>query len=90
MLVTELVTNAFKYAYPAGAEGEIRVQVKRSPAGGVALVIEDDGVGWQGFGEATGTGVGGRIITAMAANLRSTVAYDAAHRGTRVTIELME
>jgi two-component sensor histidine kinase len=87
VVVTELVTNAYKYAYPQGAGGEIRVRMRRGEDGQVRLAVEDDGVGWQGTGVPRGTGLGSRIVDAMASNLRCSVAFDPAHRGTRVLLD---
>lgn len=87
VVVSELVTNAYKYAYPAGVAGDIRVRLRRRDAGHLVLAVEDDGVGWAGFGDVQGTGLGRRIIGAMAASLRSSLDYDRSHRGTRVVID---
>lgn len=89
VIMSELVTNACKYAYPTGVHGRITVSLKRH-GGALHLNVEDDGIGWSGVGPAQGTGVGARIIKAMAANLQSSVVYDAAHSGTRATIRLPE
>lgn len=91
VVVTELVTNAHKYAYPEGsAGGEIRVLCRRAAVGSddarVLLAVEDDGVGWSGTGPARGTGLGTRILRAMAATLQSSLDYDTAASGTRVSL----
>lgn len=44
MIMTELVTNAFKYAYPGSRTGVVRIQV-RALAAGFELAVADDGVG---------------------------------------------
>jgi two-component sensor histidine kinase len=87
VVVTELITNALKYAYPDNAQGDIRVRLRRSDGDQLLLTVEDDGVGWLGNGEVKGTGMGSRVITAMAGNLRSKITYDPAHKGTRVSME---
>ncbi|QRM54119.1 histidine kinase dimerization/phosphoacceptor domain -containing protein [Sinorhizobium sp. BG8] len=86
VIVTELVTNALKYAYgPAG--GEIRVEFSRDGEHAL-LSVEDDGIGWRGEGAAKGTGLGGKIIGAMVASLGATLTYPARERGTRVEMRI--
>jgi two-component sensor histidine kinase len=85
VIVVELVTNAAKYAYPDGAEGEVRIVLNRDGAG-VQLAVEDDGVGYDGASLPQGSGLGGRIISAMATNLRTQIAFDQRHRGTRAVL----
>ncbi|MEN3211009.1 response regulator [Methylorubrum populi] len=86
VVVTELVTNAYKYAYPSETQGEIRVQVLCQEPGTLLLTVEDDGIGWTGDGEARGTGLGSRIIRAMASNLRSALTYAPGRIGTRAVL----
>ncbi|MBL0406704.1 PAS domain-containing protein [Microvirga aerilata] len=45
IVLTELITNAVKYAFPAPRSGAILVQSRRSLPGSVELVVQDDGVG---------------------------------------------
>jgi two-component sensor histidine kinase len=84
VIVTELVSNACKYAYPDG-QGEVRVALIREGDERFRLTVEDDGIG---IGDATpkGTGVGTRLIRAMAQSLDSIVEYDSAHAGTRAVL----
>ncbi|MGO4439306.1 sensor histidine kinase [Rhizobium sp. RAF56] len=80
VVVTELVTNAFKYAYPQGF-GEIRVHLRKLEQL-VELLVEDDGVGRVDGTPAKGTGVGTRIVNAMCTNLGSRIEYRQRHPGT--------
>lgn len=88
MIVTELLTNAFKYAYPGDRSGEVRVTARRFETGHVLLSVEDDGVGWTGKGKPQGTGLGTRIIEAMAHSLGSSIRYEDQPKGTRAHIDL--
>jgi two-component sensor histidine kinase len=45
LLVNELVTNAFKYAFPGDRKGEIGLCLKPRREGQAVLTIRDDGVG---------------------------------------------
>lgn len=84
VVVTELVTNAYKYAYPEGG-GDIRVRMRNVPAARIEIVVEDDGVG-RGSGHARGTGLGTRIVTSMAASLGTEVQYVDRTPGTSVRL----
>ena len=87
VIVTELVTNSCKYAYPDGSLGDIRVKIKNKPDGRVLLIVEDDGIGVDASPSPRGTGIGTKVIQAMATNLQSAVAMDPTHKGTRVSLE---
>lgn len=84
VIVTELVTNAVKYAYPGGQAGEIRVRLVRDGGERAELIVEDDGPGMGG--EVKGTGLGGKIVSAMAGGLKTEVVIDPAHRGVRARL----
>jgi two-component sensor histidine kinase len=84
IIVNELVMNAVKYAYPDGA-GPIHVDL-RSNARDIELVISDEGVGLQVKQDPRSTGMGQRIVSAMATKLDANVERDPAHSGTRIVI----
>lgn len=75
VVATELITNAFKYAYPAGQSGDIRVMLRKLPEGQAELVVQDDGIGLGATASPGGTGLGSKIIAAMAAALKTNVEY---------------
>jgi two-component sensor histidine kinase len=64
--------------------GTILVRTRRE-GDRIRITIEDDGVGWKGTGTTQGTGLGTRVVTAMAANLQSKVEYDSGVEGTRAS-----
>ena len=75
VIATELVTNAFKYAYPDGKTGDIRVMLRKLKEGQAELVVQDDGIGLGATERSDGTGLGSKIISAMAAGLKAKVEY---------------
>lgn len=85
IIVSELVTNALKYAYPCDG-GPIRVSLRTSPDGMCELVVEDDGVGRGDASEVQGTGVGTRIVDAMAKSLGAAQLFDERHKGMRAIV----
>ncbi len=89
VIVAELVINAFKYAYPPERPGEVRVIMRREREGRLKLIVEDDGAGMASDQTSVGTGLGRRVIQAMARSLGGDVAYDPAHKGTRAVICFM-
>ena len=80
VVLNEWVTNAFKYAYPDGG-GEIRITLKRLDKNWGELVVEDDGVGMKDA-SVKGTGLGSKLVSAMASNLNGEVRYAEMTRGT--------
>jgi len=80
IIVTELVSNACKYAYPEDAAGEVRIALSRLGDDQFCLRVQDDGAGMSG-GVAKGTGLGSKLIAAMASTLRTTVEYEPGHAG---------
>jgi two-component sensor histidine kinase len=84
IIVNELVMNAVKYAYPDGA-GPIHVDL-RTLGEDIVLSIADDGVGLNGKSDPRSTGMGQRIVSAMATKLEASVERDPNHAGTRIVL----
>ncbi|WP_439814170.1 sensor histidine kinase [Zavarzinia sp. CC-PAN008] len=71
LLVTELVTNALKHAFPGG-QGRIEVVLERDAGGEVMLIVADDGIGYDpNRQQADGRpALGTSIIQGLVAQLR--------------------
>ena len=77
-IVSEMVTNAIKYAHPAGSPGHIQVIGRREADGTLLLEIADDGVGLpEGFDPQTDGGFGFQLVRALAHRLGGTVSFTA-------------
>ncbi|MCK8784025.1 response regulator [Roseomonas sp. NAR14] len=96
VIVAELVTNAVKYAYPEGG-GPIRIRLRAprgsapggepaSRAGDATLTVEDDGIGSGGAGPTRGTGLGRRVVEALAGSLGGRVEAQERSRGTAIVV----
>ncbi len=69
LIVNELVTNAFKYAFPDDRAGTIRIQLRRVD-GIFELAVSDDGIGASGEPHS---GLGTRLINVLAAQIGGSV-----------------
>lgn len=91
LLVTELVTNALKHAFPSGA-GNVSVILERGEAGKIILIVSDDGQGQTG-GETSlrppKTGLGTGIVAGLVAQLGGTLSTQS-ENGTRTEIRVPE
>ena len=70
IVVTELVINALKHAYPSG-HGPIRIGLRELNPGRAMLRVEDDGIGCSQT--SMYAGLGQRIVEAMTAKLGATL-----------------
>jgi two-component sensor histidine kinase len=75
MIANEWVSNACKYAYGDSEPGEVRLSLTRIGESAVQLSVEDDGTGMPTSGVARGTGLGTKLIDALARTHKAAVAY---------------
>ena len=85
LIVTELVINALKHAFPHDGEGQIRVDYHARGDGWI-LSVCDDGVGMPTNAEDAKPGLGTGIIKALATQLGAEIEIKDAKPGVRVSI----
>jgi PAS domain S-box-containing protein len=89
--VTELATNAMKYAFAERAAGVIRLSVQLAPGDRIIIRIADDGIGLPGgFDPAHSTGMGMRIVLALVGQLRARFDVESSPAGTCFTIDCQQ
>lgn len=71
LIINELVTNALKYAFPDGRQGEIEISLRRDEAGRLRLEVADNGVG-RDRAEVlkTGTSFGSSLVDMLSKKLK--------------------
>jgi two-component sensor histidine kinase len=82
LIVTELITNAFKYAFIDDQIGHVVVRLDAT-AGQIELSVGDDGVGYPEQGEP---GLGTRLVTLLVDQLGGTLKRENLPRGCRVSV----
>jgi len=85
LIVTELVINALKHAFPGGRRGTIKIDY-RSEDLDWTLTVVDDGVGMPKIPSTIKAGLGSSIVTALARQLDAQVEITRADPGTEVRI----
>lgn len=89
LIVTEVVTNALKYAHPAGVSGKLTIGCRREAHGTVVVEVADDGVGFpEGFEFAAGGGIGSRTIHVLAQQIDAEISFDSRATGLRFKLRL--
>jgi len=86
LIVTELVINALKHAFPGDRGGDVAV-VYRADAAGWTLSVEDNGVGRNITRTKTKGGLGTVIVDSLAKQLGATVLFSDLTPGLRVSVK---
>jgi two-component system, sensor histidine kinase PdtaS len=85
LIVTELVINALKHAFPNNREGRIQVDY-RTRGADWTLSVGDDGVGFSGSPDDAKPGLGTSIVQALAKQLDAKVSVTSNKPGTKVSM----
>ena len=85
LIVTELVINALKHAFPGGRSGEIVVGYS-SHGPNWTLSVRDDGVGMPKDAASATPGLGTSIVEALARQLHARIQVDSAGRGAMISV----
>ncbi|WP_077037750.1 sensor histidine kinase [Pelomonas sp. KK5] len=87
LLVTELLTNSIKHAYPAGGPGRIELRVSDAGAGRASVDVSDDGIGMPQAGPAT-RGLGLQLLPLLTDQCRARLERLPAAAGTHYRLHL--
>lgn len=88
LIVCEMVTNAIKYAHPAGAPGTVTVYGS-SDENFTMIEIADNGVGLpEGFDPKVDGGLGYQLVRSLAKQLGATLVFDSDPLGLRFQLLL--
>ena len=85
LIVTELVINSLKHAFPGGRKGRITVSYQ-AHGPNWTLAVADDGVGMPKDAASATPGLGTSIVEALAKQLGARVQVIGGHPGTTVSI----
>lgn len=75
LIVNELVTNAFKHAFPGDVHGTIRVRLADPVEGRVTLTVDDDGAGMPSAPSPESTSLGLQLVQTLVAQLLGTLSF---------------
>ena len=85
LIVTELVINSLKHAFPGGRHGVITVSYK-AQGPNWTLAVDDNGVGMPTDAESATPGLGTSIVEALSNQLHARVRVAGGHPGTTVSV----
>ena len=87
LLINEIVSNSYKYAFPGEREGEICVEFRRLPGQKIRMAISDNGIGVpEGFRPESSESLGMQLIQALTNQLDGTLTFSSDAQGTRFEV----
>ena len=86
LIVSEIITNSFRHAFPAGGAGAITLRSRATETGELELELTDDGVGRSRPEDGT-TGLGSQLISILVEQIGGRVSMET-EGGTRYMIRV--
>jgi len=87
LILTELMTNAGKYAFPGGRRGTITIALKKTAAGAL-LEVRDDGIGLPALFDFSGSaGMGLNLVRTLSGQINGSFRMEGGAAGTRCIVE---
>jgi two-component sensor histidine kinase len=77
LIINELVSNSLKHAFPAGREGEIRIELRADDEGKCILMVSDNGVSFpEGLDFRDAGTLGLQLVNTLVSQLEGTIELD--------------
>ena len=87
LIVSELIMNALKYAFPEGRSGTVSLSLRKTPSG-VRFELADDGIGLPaGFEPSSSTGMGYSLVYGLTDQIRGSFRVERGMPGTICVLE---
>jgi PAS domain S-box-containing protein len=82
LIINELLTNSFKYAFPLGRPGTIRINLRKT-GGGIILTVSDTGAGLpEDFDIVNPPGLGLLLVKTLTKQLRGILSFERGEENT--------
>lgn len=89
LVVSELLTNAFQHAFDRLDMGLVEIRMSQLSAGGLRLIVSDDGIGIpKNVAWPSPATVGGRIVSGLIEGLEGTLHLGRGAAGSFITIDV--
>jgi two-component sensor histidine kinase len=90
LIISELVSNSLKHAFPEGASGEIRVELHSVGDNGFKMIISDNGIGLKKDSDSrAGSTLGLQLVNALVKQIDGCLKLDSSH-GTTFEIDFRQ
>lgn len=91
LIISELTTNAFKYAFVGMEEGKLKIVIQQTADGMYELLVKDNGIGMlDDFDFLNSQTLGMEIVSALTDQLEGEISYKSGQQGTSIRIKFKE